>query len=114
MTAGYRLRAFARADLEAIWAYTGETWGIEQAERYVESLFRVFDELARKPQLGRVRDEVLSGLRSFPQGRHVVFYEIDDATITIVGIVHQSADVDRHLNPAYETETGAKREDKHE
>ncbi|MCB1736452.1 MAG: type II toxin-antitoxin system RelE/ParE family toxin [Gammaproteobacteria bacterium] len=96
--AGYRLRALARNDLEAIWAYTVETWGIQQAERYFESLFVAFDELANNPQMGRTRDEVLPGLRSFPQGRHVVFYEVDGPTITIIGIVHQSADVNRHLS----------------
>jgi plasmid stabilization system protein ParE len=32
--------------------------------------------------------------RSFPQGRHVVFYKISESSIEIIGIVHQSADVD--------------------
>ena len=94
----YRLRADARNDLEIIWNYTLDEWGALQAERYFEALITCFDDLASNPQMGRPRDEVISGMRSFPQGRHIVFYEIDDLGIEIVGIVHQSADVDNHFD----------------
>lgn len=94
---GYYLRELARDDLEAIWHYTADEWGVEQAESYLSVLFKCFDELSVNPHLGRQRDEILPGLRSFPQGRHVVFYEIGPSTIEIIGIVHQSADVSRHL-----------------
>lgn len=99
MTIAYRLRALARDDLEAIWHYTAEQWGMEQAERYLEALFTCFDDLAANPGLGRSRNEVKPGYRSFPQGRHVVFYSLKPAGIEIIGIVHQSSDVDRHMNP---------------
>ena len=97
MSAAYALRELAVADLEAIWVYTVEQWGVEQAERYLTSLFACFEDLAENPQLGRQRDEVKEGYRSFPQGRHVVFYLIVPAGIDVIGIVHQSADVDTHL-----------------
>ena len=97
MSAAYALRKLAVDDLEAIWVYTVEQWGVEQAERYLTSLFACFEDLAENPQLGRQRDEVKEGYRSFPQGRHVVFYLIVPAGIDVIGIVHQSADVDTHL-----------------
>ncbi|MGB5614461.1 MAG: type II toxin-antitoxin system RelE/ParE family toxin [Sedimenticolaceae bacterium] len=97
MSAAYALRELAVADLEAIWVYTVEQWGVEQAERYLKSLFACFEDLAENPQLGRQRDEVKAGYRSFPQGRHVVFYLVVPAGIEVMGIVHQSADVDSHL-----------------
>jgi len=53
--------------------------------------------LAANPRLGRERDDVKAGYRSFPQGRHVVFYVIAPAGIEVIGIVHQSADVVAHL-----------------
>jgi len=95
--ASYCLRTLARDDLEAIWDYTVEQWGVEQAERYLDILFTCFDDLANNPQLGRQRDDVKPGYRSFPQGRHVVFYVFAPTGIEIIGIVHQSADVDSHL-----------------
>jgi toxin ParE1/3/4 len=93
----YALRELARVDLEAIWDYTVKQWGVEQAERYLQELFGCFEELAANPRLGRERDDVKAGYRSFPQGRHVVFYVIATAGIEVIGIVHQSADVDVHL-----------------
>ncbi|MEJ1360953.1 MAG: type II toxin-antitoxin system RelE/ParE family toxin [Candidatus Sedimenticola sp. (ex Thyasira tokunagai)] len=97
MSTGYSLRLHARADLEVIWAYTLEHWGSDQADRYLEALFSCFDDLVVNPQLGKPRDDVKVGYRSFPQGRHVVFYMITLSGIDIIGIVHQSADVDGHL-----------------
>lgn len=93
----YRLRALARNDLETIWDYTLEQWGIEQAERYLAELFSCFDDLARNPKIGKSRDDVMPGSRSFPQGRHVVFYEIDHTGLEILCIVHQTADVQTHF-----------------
>ena len=97
MKAVYRLRALARKDLEAIWQYTFEQWGCVQAKRYLEAMFTCFEDLAANPQLGRERDDVKPGYRSFPQGRHVVFYTIGEFGIEIIGIVHQSADVEGRL-----------------
>ena len=97
MSGTYSLREFALADLEAIWVYTVEQWGIEQAERYLQGLFGCFEELAANPRLGRERNDVKAGYRSFPQGRHVVFYLIVPKGVEVIGIVHQSVDVDAHL-----------------
>lgn len=97
MSATYALRELARADLEAIWVYTAEQWSVEQAEHYLNSLFACLRDLAWNPQLGRLRDEVKAGYRSFPQGRHVVFYLVVPAGVEVIGIVHQGADVDKHL-----------------
>ena len=83
MSSAYALRELARADLEAIWVYTVEQWGVEQAERYFQGLFGCFEELAAKHRIGRKRDDVKAGYRSFPQGRHVVFYVIASACIEI-------------------------------
>ena len=97
MSGTYALRELARADLEAIWIYTVEQWGVEQAERYLQGLFDCFEELATNPRLGRERDDVKAGYRSFPQGRHVVFYVIASAGIEVIAVVHRNADVDAHL-----------------
>ncbi|MBT8447558.1 MAG: type II toxin-antitoxin system RelE/ParE family toxin [Gammaproteobacteria bacterium] len=100
MSAAYALRELAVSDLEEIWVYTGQRWGVEQAERYLESLFVCFEDLAGNPQLGRQRDEVKAGYRGFPQGRHVVFYLIVPTGIEVIAVVHQNADVDRYFAPS--------------
>ena len=97
MSGTYKLREIARADLEAIWIYTVEQWGVEQAERYLQGFFSCFEELAANPRLGRERNDVKAGYRSFPQGRHLVFYVIAPEGVEVIGIVHQGADVDTCL-----------------
>ena len=37
-SAEYRLAPEAKRDLEAIWLYTLEEWGLEQANRYTDEL----------------------------------------------------------------------------
>ena len=97
--ASYRLRTLARKDLEIIWDYTLAKRGINQAESYFSALFACFDDLTNNPKMGKPREDVMPGARSFPQGRHVIFYEIDHSGIEILGIVHQSADIERHFDP---------------
>ena len=50
-SAEYRLAPEAKRDLEAIWLYTLEEWGLEQANRYTDELTDVFAQLAVGPQL---------------------------------------------------------------
>ncbi len=84
-------------DLEAIWRYTVEQSGIDQAKRYLNIIFACFGDLSTNPELGRRCDDVKPGYRSFPQGRHVVFHTIVPTGIEIIGVVHQSSDVGKHL-----------------
>lgn len=49
--AEYRLTPAAEGDLEAIWTYTAEKWGVEQANRYLDTITAAFAELARTPKI---------------------------------------------------------------
>ena len=109
MSAACALRKLAVDDLEAIWVFTVEQWGVEQAEGYLTSLFSCFEDLAENPQLGRQRDEVKASYRSFPQGRHVVFYLVVPAGIEVIDIVHQSADVETSLGRSPLSQRGGKK-----
>jgi len=50
--AEFSLRPKAIADLEEIWDYTVETWGEEQAERYVRLINDSFRQPADNPSIG--------------------------------------------------------------
>ncbi len=95
--AEYRFRPRARQDVEAIWEYTRDTWGHEQARRYLSRLHAVCEELTASPQIGKACDEVFDGLRSFPAGKHLVFYLVTDDGIEVVRVLHQRMDPDVHL-----------------
>jgi toxin ParE1/3/4 len=44
--AEYRLTPAAASDLEAIWIYSAQHWGLEQANRYTDMIAGAFEELA--------------------------------------------------------------------
>lgn len=44
--------------------------------------------------MGRARDEISPGLRSFPAGSHVIYYRVSDTELIVTRIVHGSRDVE--------------------
>ena len=44
--------------------------------------------------MGRVRDELEPGMRSFPFGRYVIFYMPIDEGIDVVRVLHGARDID--------------------
>ena len=55
--------------------------------------------LASTPGMGRTRDEIAEGLRSFPVGRYVIFYRTIPEGVEIVRVLHGSRDVDALFQP---------------
>ena len=79
----------AKADLLSIGAYTIQTWGTAQAERYLDSLEHCAKMLARNPALGRRCEWIRPGLHRFEKGRHVVFYREEGDGILVSRILHR-------------------------
>lgn len=98
MNAGYWLRQQAQDDLESIWVFSDQEWGVEQADQYIRSLLSRFTWLAENPQLGKQRAEIKPGYYCFPEGMHLIFYKITQDGIDIIGIPHQSMDLVAHFN----------------
>ena len=93
----YRIRSNVTSDLESIWLYTLEQWGVEQANTYLEAIIQRFDWLVDNPLLGKQRDDIKKGYYCFPEGMHLVFYTIEDNQIEIIGVPHQSMDIVEYL-----------------
>jgi len=91
--AKYRLTPRALSDLDAIADYSLDQWGPTQTEAYLSSIADRFQWLAENPSLGRSRDDVADGYRSFPEGKHVVFYIVMSDHIAIIGVPHASMDL---------------------
>ncbi len=98
MTVRYTLRKLAENDLEQIWLYTFQEWGLEQADKYVSLLISLFLWLSENPGLGKHRNDIKTGYHCFPEGRHLIFYTISSYGIDIIGIPHQSMDIVDHLD----------------
>ncbi len=94
----YRLTPRALRDLDQITDYTLATWGERQAEKYLADLDQRFRWLAQNPKVGRLRDDVGEGYRSFPQGGHVIFYVIDEDGVAIIGVPHGAMDIEAYFD----------------
>jgi toxin ParE1/3/4 len=97
MTARYTLRQLAENDLEQIWLYSFQEWGISQADKYLRALISRFTWLSENPQIGKRRDDIKLGYYCFPEGSHVIFYTLTSYGIDVIGIPHQRMDVIGHL-----------------
>ena len=86
MKAKYTLRQLAENDLEEIWLYSLQEWGIEQADKYIRALISRFTRLSENPQIGKRRDDIKSGYFSFPEGSHMIFYKLTICGIDVIGI----------------------------
>ena len=49
--------------------------------------------LAQQPGIGRDRSDVLSGLRGFPIGNYVIFYQPANDGIAVVRVLHGARDI---------------------
>lgn len=97
MKANYSVRKLAESDLENIWLYSMEQWSVSQADKYVNSILSRFSWLAERPLSGKKRDDIKPGYYCFPEGRHLIFYQITDDGIDIIGVPHQSMDIANHF-----------------
>ena len=86
----------AVADIGAIWDYTAETWGEDQADRYLDDIHNACIALAGGERAGR-RVDVREGYLKYPVGRHLIFFRQDGPRIVVIRVLHQSMDVERHL-----------------
>ena len=95
--AEYRLTPAAERDLEEIWRYTRRTWGIEQAERYIDTLNNAFAELAQFPQRAPACDHIRRGYRRAAIESHVIYFRVSEHGVDIIRVLHERMDAPRHL-----------------
>lgn len=87
----------AELDLVEIWLYTCETWGVEQADGYLDRLEAGMNHLATHPSLGVDYSHLLPGYRKLRLEHHDVFYRVLESEISVVRILHEEMDAPRGL-----------------
>ncbi|WP_395750422.1 type II toxin-antitoxin system RelE/ParE family toxin [Prosthecobacter sp.] len=94
--------ALADLQLQSSW-YAGHA-DLDIAERYLQSFEETLGDIARKPDLGRLRHfehEKLSGLRSFGMAgafhAHLVFYHFENDLVRVFRVVQGMRDLPRRL-----------------
>ena len=64
------------------------------ADAFIDLIDAKVQHLSRQPGLGRRREDLVAGLRSFPVGRYAIFYLQEQDRLMIVRVLHGARDVD--------------------
>ena len=88
----YRLSPASQEDLRKIKAYSLTTWGKRQTQSYIADMKAALEQLVLSPDLGKKRDDLVVGLRSFQIRQHLIFYRCREE-LEVVRILHGRMDI---------------------
>ena len=88
----------AEIDLESISAYSYLEFGEERAIKYTTDIFNTISLINKDPSIGKKRYGLPGVILGRKSGRHVIFYRVQDNTIYIIRILHETMDHGRHIN----------------
>jgi toxin ParE1/3/4 len=86
----------AESDLLEVWLFIAQD-SPSAADRFLDLIDEKIALLADFPEMGRRRDELSMGLRSFPIGRYVIFYRQKEDGVEIARVLSAYRD----LNPIF-------------
>lgn len=79
--------------MREILQYTAETWGDETSDAYAASLLEATQRLTEFPAVGRAREDIRPGLRTFPVRQHLILYRVHSDTVRILRVLHARRDL---------------------
>jgi toxin ParE1/3/4 len=88
----------AMRDLLEIEAYSLEAFGAARTRRYMDDLYKVFNNLAENPNLGNLRRHRSEPFLMAPAGQHFVIYQISGQGIMIITLLHARRDIEGILD----------------
>jgi toxin ParE1/3/4 len=88
-----RILRSAVENLDEIWLYIARD-SVDAAERVISQFEATAQTLARSPGMGRKRDELAAGLRSFPVGNYIMFYRPTRRGIDVVHVYHGARNIE--------------------
>lgn len=83
----YDLSGAAALDLEAIYVFGAEHFGVRQAEKYTSGLLERFQEIASQATRWPAVDWIRPGYRRSVYVSHTVYYQVMDERVLIVRIL---------------------------
>jgi toxin ParE1/3/4 len=92
-----RITERAQADLDEAWDYVAQR-NEAAADRLLDKILAAARRHASFPLIGRARDDLAPGLRSFAVPPYVVFYRPVDDTIEVIRVLYGARDIDRIMS----------------
>jgi len=83
----------ATHDLEDIWLYIANN-SPQAADAFLDSIFEQCQLICESPEIGRERDELLPGTRSFPLKRYIIYYRVTPEAVEVVRILSGYRDIE--------------------
>jgi toxin ParE1/3/4 len=87
-------------ELEEIWIYVAPD-DEQAADRLVNRLLNEIGKLGQRPGMGRSRDDIAEGIRSWPCGSYVIYYRLADDIVEILHVVHGARSTDKFFPPEH-------------
>ncbi len=93
-----RISAAAEDDLAGIWSYIAQDNPVA-ADGFVARLLDICRTLADTPGMGRPRDELAPGVRSFAVGAYLIFYRKTSRGIEVARVLSGFLDLPQQFDP---------------
>ena len=82
----------AERDLDDIWLTIARD-NPAAADRVIDDIEVAERRLAEYPELGRARDELLPGVRSWVAGAYLLFYRVETSALVVIRVLHGARDL---------------------
>lgn len=105
--ADYFISRRAALDLQDIYNRSAKEWGESVSDAYMETVYRVFAQLTKNPELGRLRQKRSGPFLMYPAGKHFVIYDTFPKGIIILTLLHQMRKIEiiiENLGPSFISE----------
>jgi toxin ParE1/3/4 len=93
----FYIRETANKDLNNIFIYSVETFGVDRAEEYIGDLVTAFQSLADNYRQGKDYSHIHTNLYAWNVVSHVIYYKPTDDGVSIYRVLHKSMDYKKHL-----------------
>ncbi len=88
-----RFSASAENDLLEAWLYVAED-SLNAADRLLDQIDLEARGLLKQPKMGRLRNELAEGLRSWPTSTsYILFYFEDEQGVLVARVLHHARDI---------------------
>lgn len=96
----YILSKQADADLEKIYKYTLNTWGIEQFNLYREQINLALEFISKKPKSiqSKAREDLAHGCRFYRVAHHYIVYRISKNRTEVGRILHEKMNFEKQIS----------------
>jgi toxin ParE1/3/4 len=87
----------AQNDIEEIYEFTVDDWGMAQAESYIKQLQDMSNDLVKATKQGQEVDSIRQGYLRFPVGSLFIFYKQLSSEIEVIRILHKRMNFEQHF-----------------